>query len=489
MIISIFTTRYLLANLGVEDYGVYNVTLGIVSMCAFLGPSLSNSIQRYYSFELGKNGVEGAKRVFNTALRIQVIMSIAFFIICETIGLWYILNYLVIPEGRESTVFWIYQIGTLSVIISLIKAPLVASILSHERMNYYAMVTILDTVIKLLIAILIKYSNHDRLLIYAFLLLLSNLFDIGLYYFYSKFKFEEIKLTRFFDKSLFKKMLSFSGWNLFESMARLFKDQVCNLMLNFFYGPVLNAARGVANQVMYAYSSMVESTIMASRPQMVQQYASGHVSTSINMFYTLTKCTLFLIFIFALPVFLEVDYILRLWLGHNIPDYTAILVRLSLILVLVDKMASPVTALVHSTGNIKWYHVISGIINILLIPIAWVLLKFGYGVDSVYVATIVLAVLAQICFIFILNKLVPFSCSYYFKEVCLKFFLVSVCCSILPSVLFWCISDGVLRMLLILASSVLLSSIIFIKFGLNCQERTIIVSLFQKYLKHDEQKS
>ena len=480
MIISIFTTRYLLANLGVEDYGVYNVTLGIVAMCTFLSPALSNANQRYHNFELGKNGINGAKIVFNTGLQIQLMLIGLIVLLAETIGLWYVNVKLVVPDGRQTAVFWVYQISISAFSLSMLQVPFLSAILAHERMTFYAIVNVADAILKLTIAICLAYAPFDRLVFYSILLLCVTTLDLALYAFYARSHFKEVRFQGVIDKPMLKSMLSFSGWNLSETIARMGKDQGCNLLLNFYCGPVLNAARGVANQISYAFSSVVDSTVMASRPQMVANYAQGNQETTLSMFYTLSKGTLLIVFAMAFPVYLEIDYILKLWLGDFIPDYTVVLVRISTFIILIDKLASPVTALIHATGKIMKYHLVSGIINIMVVPLAWVMLQLGYGPSSVYLATLIGVVVAQIAFLFVIRELLPFSIGVYFKMVCLPFILVTICTIPLPTILSISMEQGFIRLLNVLVVSEILVVFFSYLLGLTAREKEIVLSLIKK---------
>lgn len=480
MVISIFTTRYLLSNLGVEDYGVYNVTLGIVAMCTFLSPALSNANQRYHNFELGKNGIDGAKTVFNTGLQIQLMLVGLIVILTETIGLWYVNVKLVVPDGRQIAVFWVYQISILAFSLSMLQVPFLSAILAHERMNFYAIVNVADAILKLTIAICLVYAPFDRLVFYSVLLLCVTTLDLALYATYARYHFKEVRFQGVIDKPMLKSMLSFSGWNLSETIARIGKDQGCNLLLNFYCGPVLNAARGVANQISYSFSSVVDSTVMASRPQMVANYAQGNQQTTLSMFYTLSKGTLFIVLAMAFPVFLEIDYILKLWLGDYIPDYTIILVRISTIIILIDKLASPVTALIHATGNIMKYHLVSGIINIMVIPLAWVMLALGYGPTSVYFATLTGVFVAQVAFLFVIRGMLPFTIGTYFKMVCWPFMVVTICTIPLPTILSLSMEYGFIRLLVVLVVSEILVTILSYLMGLTAREKEIVLSLIKK---------
>ena len=478
MLISLFTTRFLLNNLGIEDYGVYNVTLGIVSMCTFLSPALSNAIQRYFNYELGKNGVNGAMKVFNASIQIQLLMIFVIILICETVGLWYILEKLVVPEGRGMATLWVYQISVVALSISMLQVPFVAAILAHERMGFYAMVNVLDAVLKLLIAIGIAFSNYDKLIFYGFLLLGINILNFLLYLLYSRKCFDEIRLQMNIDKPLLKGLLSFSGWNLFETIARLGKDQGGNLLLNFYFGPVLNAARGITNQVTYAFSSIVDSTVMASRPQMVISYAQGNRERSLSMFYSLSKGTLILLYMLSIPVFLDIEYILKLWIGTNIPAYSVELIRLSIIMLLIDKLASPVTALIHATGNVKRYHLLSGIVNIMVLPVAWFFFMLGYDPTSIYIIMIIGALIAQIVFLFVIKQLMPFSLSIYLQKVCVPFFVVLMLSIWAPILIKSLFLESFFRLLGIFLISLLVITIVTYLVALSRDEKRLIQSLF-----------
>ena len=481
MVISIFTTRYLLANLGVEDYGVYNVTLGIVAMCTFLSPALSNANQRYHNYELGKNGIVGANKVFNTGMQIQLMLVCLIVLLAETIGLWYVKTKLVVPEGRDTAVMWVYQISILAFSLSMLQVPFLSAILAHERMNFYAIVNVADAILKLVIALCISYAPYDRLVFYSLLLLCITILNISLYVLYSHYCFrEEVQIKCEINKPMLKAMLSFSGWNLSETIARMGKDQGCNLLLNYYCGPVLNAARGVVNQITYAFSSVVDSTVMASRPQMVGSYAQGNHQSSILMFYTLSKGTLLIVFSMAFPVFLEIDYILKIWLGDFVPEYTVVLVRISTFIILIDKLATPVTALVHATGRIMRYHLVSGLINIMVIPLAWIMLSIGYGPTSVYLATLIGAVVAQGAFLFVIKGLLPFSIRTYFIKVCLPFMIVTVCSISLPIIFFMTMKQGLLRLLIVVGLSIGTMSFFTFIFGLTSREKEIILGLIRK---------
>lgn len=472
--ISIFTTRYLLGNLGVEDFGVYNVTIGIVSMCAFLQPSLSNAIQRFYNFKLGNRDLTGATCVFNTGLFIQIGLALSIIVVCESVGLWYVFNKLVVPDGRFEAVFWIYHISVASIAISMLQVPYTAVVMAHERMDFYAILNIIDVVLKLIIAVFIKYSTYDRLVFYGLMLGLLNLANLFTYIVFVKRKFPGVHGCIKGVKAQFRPMLSFSFWNMLESIARIGKSQGGNLLLNYYFGPAVNAARGLADQICYAFGSFVESASTAVRPQMTKRYAMGDVKASVSIFFTLSKFTVLIMLMFAYPVYLEIDYVLRLWLGSTIPVLAVTFIRLSIIWFLVDKLASPVTAIIHATGKVKKYHLWSCIINFMTIPVAWILFMVGMPSYVLFIVFLVFALVAQGFFIVMIRDLIDISVVKYLKEVIVKTLCAFLAIAIVPLMIFLFMDEGFIRLLSVSISNIvlLIGSMYFMT--LNPEERNIL---------------
>ena len=331
LFVSLYTSRVILKVLGVEDFGVYNVVGGFVSMFAFLNTSMINGIQRFYNYELGKNGEEGLTNVYNTSLIIQAILAFVVLILTETFGLWYINDVMVIPEERLVAARFIFHFSVLSLVLVIMQIPYSSAIIAHEHMGFYAFISVLDTILKLAIAIAIPFFDADKLIIYGFLILLISVVNWLLYYGYAKLKFREIKLRKGFNASQFREMLSFSGWNLFGSFSGVMKEQGINMILNLFYGPVVNAARGIAYQVNGAMQGFVGNINTASRPQLTQSYASGDNFRAIQLMYSMSKIGLLVLALFAIPIILETDYILKIWLDTEIPAHTNSFVQLVLI--------------------------------------------------------------------------------------------------------------------------------------------------------------
>lgn len=483
MVITIFTTRLLLEGLGVEDYGVYNVTIGIVSLCSFLQPAMANGIQRFFNFEIGKNDLTRAKNVFNTGIQIQLIISLAIIVICETLGLWYVMNKLVVAPDRYAATMIIYQISIASLVINMMQVPYMAAIMGHEKMDFFALISVLDAVLKLGIAYSLRFATSDHLVLYGLLLFGVTIFNFIAYALYSVKKFPEIRLHRKVSKELFKPMLSFSGWNLLEKFARLGKDQGINMALNYFFGPVVNAARGVVGQVTYAFGSLVDSTVTASRPQSIQSYARGEYQRTLHIMFSLSKFTLLMLYVVIFPVYLELPYVLHLWLGENVPEFTLPLLNIALITIVVDKLAAPISVVVHATGKMKMFNLASGIMNIAVIPISIIALLQGVDAIFVYWIIFIMTVLTQVVLVLALRKLIEFSISSYLFNVVLRSILVVIVSFWIPWLLHFVMEEGFARLLVVLIASLLFCSIAAYMIGLDASEKAVCKSFINKIIK------
>ena len=424
LLITLYTTRVVLRVLGVEDYGVYNVVCGFVSMFAFLNTSMSNGIQRFFNFELGKNGQEGANKVYMTALVIQALLTLIVVVLVETFGLWYLHNKMVIPDDRMMAAEWVFQFSVVGFLFIIMQAPYTAAVMAHERMDFYAIVSILDAVLKLTIVLILPLLHGDSLIWYGVLSLAINVFNFSMYFIYSRRKFIEIRIRRFFDKALFKSMLGFSGWNLFGSFSGIMQDQGINLVINFFFGPVVNAARGVAVQVNGGLQSFVSNITMPVRPQVVQSYARGELTRTMNLTYSISKLSCCFLAMMAIPISLEIDYVLHIWLGENIPAHTPTFTILVLLTALTSNLNAATSNVVHATGRMKNYQLWGSLVKMLSVPIAFVLLKYYKVPELALVSVFVMNALGHIVCLFVLRTLISFSLRHYLNHVVIPILIV-----------------------------------------------------------------
>lgn len=481
LIISLYTTRAILKVLGVEDYGVYNVVCGFVSMFAFLNTSMSHGIQRFYNYEYGKNGTEGANRVYVTSLAIQLLLGLLIIVLTESVGLWYLHNKMVIPEGRMYAAEWIFQFSIISFLIVIMEVPYTAAVMAHEKMDYYAFLSILDAVLRLIIVLLIPNFNADYLILYGLALLLMRFLEFFLYYIYCRLKFEEIRLPRKKEvsKDLFMSMLGFSGWNLFGSFSNMMRDQGVNLILNFFFGPIVNAARGVAMQVNTGVTGLVNSILTPVRPQVVQSYARNEMERVMNLTYTISKFSLFFLLLICLPLCLEIDFVLSIWLGDNIPEHTQTFIIIILLTSAILIPMSSQAALVHASGKMRNYQVIGSTVKVLSVPIAFFLMKIGYAPEWALIMVLLFDAIGLIVGMFIIRTLMPF----HIKEYTLKVFVPVIPVAILSFLVSWgvhiYVQNDLIRFLLVLLVSTAVCCLTIYFFGITKEEKTLFMQLLK----------
>lgn len=483
--ISLYTTRAVLNILGVEDYGVYNVVCGFVSMFAFLNTSMSNGIQRFYNFELGRNGEEGANKVYCNAIIVQLLLGIIIIVLTETFGIWYLNNKMVIPIERMYAAKWIFQFSIISFLFIILQAPYTAAVMAHENMDFYAVVSVLDAILKLVIVFIIPFASIDKLVLYGLLLLLISIIDFGLYFIYCKKKYKEIHLPRenVVNKKLFVSMLSFSGWNLFGSFSNMMRDQGINLILNFFFGPIVNAARGVAIQINSGVTNLVTSILTPVRPQVIQSYAKGEYDRSLNLTYSISKFSLCFLWILSLPICVEIDFILKIWLGDNIPQHTQ---AFSIIILMTSAVLIPMGALatlVHASGDMKKYQVYGSLVKILSVPVAFVLMKLGYSPEWALLMVLIFDLIGLFVGMVILKGIMRFSIKTYLKEVVLPLLPVLSISLILSLVLHRTIDNEILRFFLVLIICTLITLFLFYLVGMSKAEKNLLRGMVTNFIE------
>ena len=480
--LGLYTTKVTLKVLGVDDFGIYNIVCGFVSMFTFLNTSMSNGVQRFLNFELGKNGVDGARKVYVTSLVVQVLLLIIIVLLTEFFGLWYLHNKMVIPSERFVAAQWIFQFSVFSFMLVIMQVPYKAAIMAHEHMNYYAFISVLDAILKLIIVFLIPLADVDRLILYGFLLMLISLLNFMLAYVYSKIHFEEICIRPLFDKGLFKSMLSFSGWNIFGTFSNMMREQGLNIVLNLFFGPVVNAARGVAYQISSGLQGFVVNISTAIRPQIVQSYAQGNVVRTINLMHSLSKMSILVLYTVSYPILLEIDYVLDFWLGGDVPDYTASFVVIIVLITFLNNLNSAVSAVVHATGVMRNYQLIGSLINLLSLPFAYYALKIGCNPNSVFWISFVFTIFMQAGSLLILRTIISFSISKYIHQVLLPFIQVVATSFFIPLIPYFYFKTCFLRFAIVIVFA-MLSSVMSIYFiGLNKKEKNLINSFLVRFL-------
>ena len=471
MFVSLYTSRVFLRVLGVEDFGINNVVAGFVSMFSFLNTSLANGIQRFYNSELSTSGEEGVTKVYNSALIIQGLIALIVALLLESFGVWYMYNEMVIPAERFTIAMWIFQFSVVSAVLVIMQTPYSAAVMAYEKMNYFALVGIVDVILKLLLALILPYASGDKLWLYGLGNLAIVLFSFLMYYAYSKFHFHALHIKYCYQKDLLKSMITFSGWNFLGTFACMMREQGLNMVLNQYFGPVVNAARGIAYQVSSALQGFVHTTSTASKPQMVASYTGGDSSRTIGLMYTMSKLSFFILYLMAIPLCLEMDYILHLWLGDVVPDHTANFVIWVILVNFVNNLNAPLSNVVYATGQMRNYEMTFSVINLLIIPFAYVALQMGYPPETVFVIYFVMSMVVQIGCLFVIRKLMKLSLKQYALKLIVPLFVFTVILT--PIVCFvGCVNVNILlRFLLEILLLISVGTGLFYVVVLNSEER------------------
>ncbi|OUO51794.1 hypothetical protein B5F77_09520 [Parabacteroides sp. An277] len=474
MVVSLYTSRIILQTLGVEDFGIYNVVGGIVAMFSLFSGSLSSSISRFLTFELGKGNISQLQKVFSTAINIQVAISLLILILSEIIGVWFLNHKMVIPAERLTAANWVLQCSILTFIVNLISIPYNALIIAHERMQFFAYISILEVVLKLSVVFLLMYiDSYDKLVIYGILLLLVALIVRLTYTVYSKHHFEESTYQQIFDKSLWKEMMKFAGWNTIGVASAVFKDQGVNIVLNLFCGPAVNAARAISVQVNTAIGAFIANFMTALNPQITKSYAIGDFSYMRTLVQQGARFSFYLLLFLSIPVLIETETILSLWL-HTVPDYTIHFVRLILILALCESLSGTLITAMLATGRIRNYQIIVGGLQMMNFPLSYIALRMGGKPEVTMIIAIVISIVNLFVRIFFLKKMIGLSTEYYLTKVVGNICLVSAGSLICPMLAFYGLESSIWRFLLVCIISVPSTLLIIYFIGCSTVERAWI---------------
>ena len=483
MLVSLYTSRVVLAALGVEDYGIYNVVGGIVVLFTFINNAMVTSTQRYLNYELGRNDFLLAKKVFSISLNIHVLIALIILLLSETIGLWFLNTTIQYPENRELAVQATYQLSILITCIKIIRAPYNAAIIAHERMSFYAYLSIFEATLQLGIVFLLMAFNSDRLILYSILLCVAAIVVNLCYYAYCKKEFIICKYELYKDKILYRQLLGFSGWSLFGGVANMGASQGLNIILNVFFGVAVNAAMGIATQVNSAVSSFVSSFQTAFNPQIVKSYAAGDYDYFIKLILSTSKYSYLLLFVIALPIYLCCPEVLSVWLTE-VPEYTVSFCRLMLIFALLDALQGPLWFSVQATGKIKTYQILMSFMILANLPIAYVFLKLGYSPNSVLAVRCIINFITLFVRLWYLNRLYKFPVMEFANGVILRIAPITVITYLISYIPIE-VDTPLLKIVIIVAMTLVANMVLILSIGLNKDERLVVKrnlkSLYEKY--------
>lgn len=482
MIISLFTSRINLQSLGAEDFGIYNVVGGVVAMFSVFSGSLATAISRFITFELGKDNKERLSKVFSTAVSIQFLLSLFIIIVAEFAGVWFLNNKMIIPEDRLNSANWVLQLSIFSFAVNLISVPYNAAIIAHEKMSAFAYISIFEVVMKLLICYYLFISPIDKLVTFSVLLFVLSISLRLIYGMYCKKHFEECHYNLILDKKLFKEIAGFAGWSSFTLVAYSLYNSGLNILLNLFFGPVVNAARGIAVQVQNAVQGFSRNFQTAINPQIIKSYAEGDLQRVYSLIFIGSKFSFFLVFFLSLPIILEADIILSIWL-KDVPEHTVAFVRLILVIVTIDSIGGPLYCAQQATGKIRNFQLITGILMLMILPVSYIALKFGAEAEAVYIVYISILSIVQLISIVLINRMIKMPLIGFLKEVGLKIMFVVVTSIILPLTVYHYFSNGTTAFFIVCITCVM-STVISIYFcGLSQKERSLVNSKIIKSIK------
>ena len=406
MVVGLYTSRVVLAVLGVEDYGTYGVVGGIVAMIGFLNSSMSGATSRFLTFELGKGDKKRLADTFSSALIIHIGIALLVLLLAETVGLWFLNNKLVIPEGRMPAAQWVYQLSIASAMLWITQAPYNATIIAHERMDVYAYVEILNVTLKLAIVYLLSIGNFDKLILYAVLVFLVSVLIRMIYRIYCIRHYQESHLHWVWDKTILKPMLVYSGWNLYGALCLTTRQQGTNFLINIFFGVVFNAASSVATTIQGVVKGFTYSSTMAFRPQIIKNYAQGSYNEMMRLMKSAMSLCIFLSLLVSLPLYVEINYVMDLWLV-NPPVMAVEFVRLLIVSAFFALITLIFTIGIEATGYNRQMNIYTGTIFMLTIPVMYVFFKMGFGVLYSYYCILGANILIFLSNMVICKHLVP----------------------------------------------------------------------------------
>lgn len=474
MAVSLYTSRVILQALGVEDFGLYNVVGGVVVLFTFINNAMVTSTQRFLNFEIGRNNLDEARKVFSASLNIHIIIAGAFLLLAETVGLWFLNRYIQIPEGREIAANWVYQFSIIVSILNIIRSPYNAAIIAHEHMSFYAYVSIIEVILKLAIVYMV-YLFADRLIAYAFLMMMVTLIVLGVYYIFCKRKYEICRYKFEYDRKRYMALASFSGWSLFGSLANMGASQGINIILNMFFGVSVNAAMGIANQVNAAVYQFVSSFQTAFNPQIIKSYAAGDRTYFISLIMNTSRYSFLLLFLLALPIYICCPEILSIWLG-TVPEYAVEFCRLMILFLLIDAVQGPLWVSAQATGKIRNYQVLMSVLILLNLPITYVLLIFFKNPEIALIVRVAVNFITAVARVIYLNHLYDFPVGRYIKDVILKCLIVLVISYPIPYLVHNMSGTTLIDTLANVFIAMISATVFIALIGLRSKERVLIIN-------------
>ena len=483
MLINIFSVRFVLKGLGVVDYGVFNVVAGLVTMFHSLQNVVSSATLRFHSYSIGEGNEEKVSDIFSASVNIYALLSLFILIASETIGLWFINFKMDIPAERLTAANWVFQFTIVSFIISLMITPYSSVVFAYERMHVFSIISVGECVLKFLLALSLLYIPGDHLIIYGLGLLFVNIVNLLAYVFVTSFKGRKFHYIRKVEKTLYKRMLTFSGWTLFSTTAGVSISYLVTMITNVFFGPIVNAARAIAFQINGATNSFTGNIIMAIKPPMIKNYAEGDYGKVNTFFQFSNKAVYFCLLLVVMPLFFEMEMVLKLWLDVN-DVQTILFCRLILIYALIVSLNNPIAIIVQATGNIRAYSTYVEIPTLLCFPVTWLFFYLGFPAETAFYVMIVAITISHVIRLMCLKRLFPmFSYRKYLFGFVIPAMAVTATVAIVLAIIHYLFSGGLMRFAVVLVVGSMVTLVACLTFGLSKTEKSMIFALlnFKKY--------
>lgn len=475
MALGFFTTRVVLEKLGVSDYGIYNVIGGFVALFTLLNNILQSATRRFMSISIGRGIKEEMNETFSTSFVMHLVIGLLVVLLLETIGIWMVNSQLNIEPERMPAANWVYHISVFSVFLSITQTPFTSAVTAHERFGIYAYMSIFDVVGKLAILYLLVVIDGDKLVIYALLLAIVNMMSLMIYRVYCVRSFEECEFSLKVNKTLFKEMIAFSGWDSLGNISAIINVHGVTILLNIFLGTTINAARGVANTVNSTISQFVSGFITAAEPQLAKYYAVNDMVRFEKLIFNISQFTLFMLSIIAVPVLMEMEYVLQLWLD-TVPDYTSVFIKITVLACFIQYSNYMVAKGIVAIGKVKLVTLFTVPFYYLLLPLVYLVLQLEFSPIAVYIVGVIPSIAGFIMNLRILSKYTPFHAKQYFIQVFAKSVLLICLASIPPYLLRMVMEEGGVRFFSVCTLSVLTTALVVYQFGLNKATKEMVLA-------------
>jgi len=478
MSVGLYTSRVVLDVLGIEDFGIYHVVAGFVALLGFMQGAMTTATQRYFAFDLGQNNGKNLRSLFNTSLQVHALLSICIMLIAETVGYWFVSTQLTIPEGRMDAALNAYHFSVVAFAVGVMTVPFTAMLMANERMGLFALMSMVDVLLKLMAVLLLSHLAYDKLSTYGALLLSVALVTFTGYLLINRSVFPTVRLQREFNAAGFRSMLGFTAWNTWGNLAAALSENGNNVLLNIFFGPAVNAGRSIASQANGALNNFVVNVQAAVNPQIVKLYASGDTAGMNQLVLRAAKYNFYILLTLALPVLLNTDILLELWLVQT-PPYTVVFLQLTIIVSLINSISGPLMTSAQATGYIRLYHTLVGGILLLNVPVSYFFLSYGLPPPAVLLVGIGLAIVALIARLYIISPLISLSITSFLSRVIARVSLISMMAGGSAYFIRMEIEGSLLAALGNLVLPALISIITIWLFGLDKLEKQQLASLLK----------